>query len=279
MSHVDDGALHAYLDGELSAVERSRVEGHLADCLACRERLEEERALIARAGELLALAAPPARDLPPFEDIRRPARLWWQVRMPLAWAATVVLALATGWFLGGERVREAPVNVNVAAKPYPRPAAVPSRGLVREADRLADAAPAVRRAAGPAKAAATPTPAAVAADAGLDVTAAWPPIPSADAPAILGAEPATIPGLPVRQVRRSLLGDGGILVEQQLDTATVIQLFEWRAVDGTQRMPAEGRARREARSERLARYVGSLRVEIAGPLPVDSLSRLLEMVR
>ncbi len=141
------------------------------------------------------------------------------------------------------------MNVNVAAKPYPRPAAAPSRGPVREADRLADAAPAVRRAAGPAKAAATPAPAAaVAVDAGLDVTAAWPPIPSADAPAILGAEPATIPGLPVRQVRGSLLGDGGILIEQELPTATVIQLFEWRAVDGTQRMPAEGRAGRLAAS-------------------------------
>jgi hypothetical protein len=31
--------------------------------------------------------------------------------------------------------------------------------------------------------------------------------------------------------------------------------------------------------ERLARYVGSLRVEIAGPLAADSLSRLLELVK
>jgi hypothetical protein len=31
--------------------------------------------------------------------------------------------------------------------------------------------------------------------------------------------------------------------------------------------------------EGLARYVGSLRIEIAGPLPADSLSRILELVR
>ena len=32
-------------------------------------------------------------------------------------------------------------------------------------------------------------------------------------------------------------------------------------------------------TERLARFVGSVRVEIAGPLPADSLSRLLERVK
>src|SRR5690349_23911478 len=82
MSHVDDGTLHAYLDGELSPPEAQGLEAHVAQCLVCRERLEEERALIARATELLARAAPPERDLPPFRpgDIQPPARLWWQVR-------------------------------------------------------------------------------------------------------------------------------------------------------------------------------------------------------
>jgi len=32
-------------------------------------------------------------------------------------------------------------------------------------------------------------------------------------------------------------------------------------------------------SERLARYVGNLRVEIEGALPADSLSKLLELVK
>src|SRR5216117_2070663 len=66
MSHVDDGTLHAYLDGELSPAEAQGIDAHLAQCPACRGRLEEERALITRAGELLALAAPPDRELPPF---------------------------------------------------------------------------------------------------------------------------------------------------------------------------------------------------------------------
>src|SRR2546426_7630511 len=66
ISHVDDGQLHAYLDGELPQAEAWRLEAHLGECPACRGRLEEQRALIARAGELLTLAAPPARDVPPL---------------------------------------------------------------------------------------------------------------------------------------------------------------------------------------------------------------------
>src|SRR6266481_1796265 len=102
MSHVDDGTLHAYLDGELAPAEAQGVDAHFAQCPACRGRLEEERALITRAGELLALAAPPERELPPFRagDVRPLKRLWWQVRLPLAWAATVVLALGIGTYLG-----------------------------------------------------------------------------------------------------------------------------------------------------------------------------------
>src|SRR5438128_12314706 len=102
MSHVDDGTLHAYLDGELSPTEVQGVDAHLAQCPGCRGRLEEERALITRAGELLALAAPPDRELPPFRagDVQPPTRLWWQVRLPLAWAATVALAFGIGTYLG-----------------------------------------------------------------------------------------------------------------------------------------------------------------------------------
>src|SRR6185437_12027972 len=102
MSHVDDGTLHAYLDGELSPAEARGIDAHLAQCPACRGRFDEERALITRAGELLALAAPPDRELPPFRagDVRPLKRLWWQVRLPLAWAATVLLALGIGTYVG-----------------------------------------------------------------------------------------------------------------------------------------------------------------------------------
>src|SRR2546428_7885315 len=102
MSHVDDGTLHAYLDAELSPVQSQDVEAHIAQCPRCRDRLEEERALIARADELLGLAAPPDPATPPVPpgDPGPPVRLWWRVGLPLAWAAPVGLALGPGASFG-----------------------------------------------------------------------------------------------------------------------------------------------------------------------------------
>src|SRR2546426_3497171 len=66
--------------------------------------------LFRSADELLGRAAPPDRALPPFRpgDVKPPARLWWQVRLPLAWAATVVLALGAGLYLGSGTLRREP---------------------------------------------------------------------------------------------------------------------------------------------------------------------------
>src|SRR5205814_870613 len=102
MAHGDDGTLHSYLDGEPRPSEARELEGHVAQCRECQVRLDEERALIARADELLGLAAPPDRAIPPFRPGDRvpPVQLWWRLRVPLAWAATVVLARGAGLYLG-----------------------------------------------------------------------------------------------------------------------------------------------------------------------------------
>lgn len=128
MSHVDDGTLHAYLDGELTPAEAQGVDAHVAQCPVCRNRLDEERALIARADELLGLAAPPERALPPFRpgDLKPPARLWWQLRFPLAWAATVLVALGVGTFVGS-RLSRGPSPLLVDRVAEPAPVAVQSR--------------------------------------------------------------------------------------------------------------------------------------------------------
>src|ERR1051325_10141148 len=61
MSHVDEGTLHAYLDGELSSSERAAVDAHLGQCGECRAALAEERALLERASALLGSAPPRPR--------------------------------------------------------------------------------------------------------------------------------------------------------------------------------------------------------------------------
>jgi len=77
-----------------------------------------------------------------------------------------------------------------------------------------------------------------------------------------------------------------VLVEQQLDDRTVIQIFQQQTaranarfdslVAGARGAPIGGFDRE--RAERLARFVGKLRVEIGGPVSVDSLNRLLEQI-
>lgn len=107
MQHIDDGALHAYLDGALDALgagEARRVRAHLDACAACARRLEEERAVRAEAEAILGEAAPQV-VAPPLEELQGEARRRSAAarglsrRYRVAWAASVVLALGTGWML------------------------------------------------------------------------------------------------------------------------------------------------------------------------------------
>jgi hypothetical protein len=110
MWHVDEGALHAYLDGALDeypGAEARRVREHLETCAECADRLAEERRVRDEAQEILGLAAPEV-EVPTFEELRayvraqQPARTMASVRLyRLSWAASVVLALGTGWLLRG----------------------------------------------------------------------------------------------------------------------------------------------------------------------------------
>ena len=348
MSHVDEGTLHAYLDGELPAAERTALESHVAQCAACRANLAEERALIARAGQLLAAAQPADRPAPPLHQLRqRPIRRPWHVRTPVAWAASVVLALVAGYSLREEANRPAPVASEVAADGYlartetgaaeerpattrgarQAPAAAPVDSIrVREvapppaADVVAIGPPADRRrtsiptpirteaerdelAANTARAAAPGAPGAPPAPALVDaaprrvsgmaggqrlVATEWPIIRRGSARDLLGTDPVGIPGLVVRQIRRSPSPDATVLVEQQIDSSTVIQLYQRAAASPREAMSlqerrdaagAAGAVSKVAATDRLARFVGGLRVEISGPLSQDSLNRLLEQLK
>lgn len=358
MSHVDEGTLHAYLDGALPSSERAAVEAHLAQCTTCRAALAESRALLERASALLGSARPVERPVPPFEQIRRtPKRSPWRVRTSFAWAASLVLALGLGYYLrnpgndSAARYRtptasvdlnkdEAPTTTGPALgterqEPRPAPARQEeerrvSTPLTNELARLQSSADSVATAETPQAAAgavalksptqlrnAAPAPlrrdsslrldavvvtsaqvgepvtrdkAAVSAARGRTGTTQWQIISRGAATTLLGTDPVGLPGLATRRIRRSPAPDATVVVEQALDSSTVIQIFQRPAfafgfTDSSARYYARERAEREAApaaapapADRLARFVGRLRVEISGPLSLDSLNRLLEQV-
>lgn len=103
MQHVDEALLIAYADDALGKDERRLVDEHLAGCAECRARIAEEREMSARAVHVLSMAAPVEPVVPPFADVLRrsdsnapPARKrssW----VPVAWAASLVVAVGAGW--------------------------------------------------------------------------------------------------------------------------------------------------------------------------------------
>lgn len=111
MAHMDEGTLHALLDGALRAMEPERaeaVQAHLESCAECRARAEEAARLRGRTDEILGVLEPSVT--PDFEEVlvRAGARgraptsgLLRQHRWTrgLAWAATIVIALGTGYLI------------------------------------------------------------------------------------------------------------------------------------------------------------------------------------
>ncbi|MCH7990937.1 MAG: zf-HC2 domain-containing protein [Gemmatimonadetes bacterium] len=108
MSHVDKGALHAYLDGALDeypAADAERIREHLDRCAECADRLASERKVRSDAAAMLSLAAPDI-EMPSLEDLRayvkatRPKRTPAAVRLSrMGWAASMVLAVGAGWWV------------------------------------------------------------------------------------------------------------------------------------------------------------------------------------
>jgi len=360
MSHVDEGTLHAYLDGELPSTERAALEAHLAGCAACHGNLIEERSLRERASAVLGSARPVERPAPALDQLRRePKRSPWRVRRSFAWAASIALALGVGYYMSpngrvpaadhmsqpiavakqradanDEERDKSPAATAAQSAPAHAPAATrlryeqrsarptdavaaaeskldstaktPALGLANAAapaPKAADSARIDARVASGTVAAAqrdqpAPAPAAGAPTFIVDGSAArvlpatnWPVISRRMAKSILGEEPVGLPGLATRRFRRVPGTEGTIVVEQAIDSSTVIQIFQRTAYpyDSTGggyanegRLRVRGYASEEQARERgnrlFARFVKGLRVEITGPLSPDSLNRLLEQV-
>ncbi len=99
-SHLEDGTLHELLDGEIPSGELGPIQVHLASCAECRARLDTARMHVSEADDLIeALDAPtpPAVVAPPRAVTTR-YQPWHR---HLAWAASIAIAVGTGYYARG----------------------------------------------------------------------------------------------------------------------------------------------------------------------------------
>lgn len=89
MQHLDEGTIHSWLDGALSADEAARVEAHVGECPQCAAAVAEARGFIAASSRILtALDNAPRGVIPVAAPVKRVNPVVWRV------AATVLVVAA-----------------------------------------------------------------------------------------------------------------------------------------------------------------------------------------
>ena len=93
MQHPDEGTIHSWLDGALSADEAARVEAHVKDCPECAVAVAEARGFIAASSRILtALDNAPRGVIPVAAPKKRVDPIVWRV-------AATLLVVAGGTFV------------------------------------------------------------------------------------------------------------------------------------------------------------------------------------
>ena len=90
MQHPDEGTIHSWLDGALSADEAAQVESHVAECPECAAAVAEARGFIAGASRILTALDNAPRGVIPAEAPRKRVD-------PMVWrVAATLLVVAAG---------------------------------------------------------------------------------------------------------------------------------------------------------------------------------------
>src|SRR2546423_14334189 len=90
MQHLDEGTIHSWLDGAVSADEAARAEAHVKECAQCQAAVAEARGIIAASSRMLsALDNSPRAVIPAAAPRRRIDPIVWR-------AAATVLVGAVG---------------------------------------------------------------------------------------------------------------------------------------------------------------------------------------
>ena len=104
MQHLDEGTIHAWLDGALPAEEGAAVERHAAACATCAAAVAEARGLLAASSRIVraldgaaAVGPAPAPAVPAAAPpVRRAGRAWVARPRNRAIAAAAMALLAVG---------------------------------------------------------------------------------------------------------------------------------------------------------------------------------------
>jgi Putative zinc-finger len=112
MQHLDEGTIHSWLDGALSADEAARVEAHVKECPQCAAAVAEARGFIAGASRILtALDNAPRGVIPVAAPKKRVDPIMWRV-------AATLLVVAAGTFAvfrnGGREAQTATTSADTA---------------------------------------------------------------------------------------------------------------------------------------------------------------------
>lgn len=103
MLHLEEGTIHAWLDGELSSAEQADVERHVAMCAECGAAVAEARGMIAGATRIVsALDVVRSAGVAPRQPVRAaaPGSVWRSLRFtPTRAALAASLLVAAGALL------------------------------------------------------------------------------------------------------------------------------------------------------------------------------------
>lgn len=112
MNHLDEGTIHAWLDGALDATQARDIEAHVATCATCAAAVAEARGFIAGSSRILsALDDVPAGVTPRRAPV--PARRRWRAA-PWVTGIAAALMLAVGvttWNRKGAEMASSPATV------------------------------------------------------------------------------------------------------------------------------------------------------------------------
>jgi hypothetical protein len=124
MQHLDEGTIHAWLDGELPAEEAEGVVRHVGECAECGALVAEARGVMAGASRIVAaLDAGPAGAVPRAQRTRASRRPWYRFALtPARMSIAATIIVAAGVTLTVRRV-STDSDFNSSAKTVVAPAA------------------------------------------------------------------------------------------------------------------------------------------------------------